>query len=66
MRKLLAMLIATAMIVSIPVAFAATPKVGGSCTKVNQFHESKSALLVCATAKGKKTWRKAVIQDDLL
>jgi basic membrane protein A len=53
------MVIATLLIISIPSAFSATPKVGGSCTKVNQFHESKSALLVCATAKGKKTWRKA-------
>ena len=59
MRRLLAILIASAMIVSIPTAFSATPKVGGSCTKIKQFYELKSTLLVCVVAKSKKTWRKA-------
>ena len=63
MRKLLALVIATAMIVNVPTAFSATPKVGGVCTKINQFYESKSTLLVCATAKGKKTWRSANSQE---
>lgn len=66
MRKLLAIVISTAMIVSIPAAFSATPKVGGSCTKINQFHESKSTLLVCAAVKGKKTWRKATSLETSL
>jgi basic membrane protein A and related proteins len=59
MRKILALAITTALIVSIPTAFSATPKVGGLCAKINQVYESKSTLLVCATAKGKRTWRKA-------
>ena len=59
MRRLLAIVIASAMIVSIPTAFSATPKVGGSCTKINQFYELKSTVLVCVVAKSKKTWRKA-------
>ena len=66
MRRLLAIVIASAMIVSIPTAFSATPKVGGSCTKINQFYESKSTLLVCATTKGKKTWRKATSVEKSL
>ena len=66
MRKLLVLVIATAMIVGIPTAFSATPKIGGACTKVNQFHESKSTVLVCATAKGKKTWRKATSVEKSL
>jgi basic membrane protein A len=59
MRKLLVFFLTAAMIIVSPTAFSATPKIGGSCTKVNQFHESKSALLVCVATKGKKTWRKA-------
>jgi hypothetical protein len=54
------------MIVSIPAAFSATPKVGGTCTKINQFHESKSTILVCAVTKGKKTWRKATLIEKSL
>ena len=42
------------------------PKIGGACTKVNQFHESKSTVLVCATAKGKKTWRNATSVEKSL
>ena len=66
MRKLLSLVIATLLIVSIPTAFSATPKVGGSCTKINQFYESKLTVLVCATTKGKKTWRKATSVDKSL
>ena len=47
------------MIFSVPTAFSATPKIGGACTKINQFFESKSTLLVCVNVKGKKAWRKA-------
>ena len=49
-----------------PNAFSATPKIGGTCTKINQFHELKSTLLVCATIKGKKTWRKATSVEKSL
>jgi hypothetical protein len=54
MKKLFAIVIASSIIFGIPTAFSATLKVGGACTKINQFYESKSTLLVCATAKGKK------------
>jgi hypothetical protein len=64
MRRLLALGIATALIFSTPAAFSATPKVGGSCTKINQFYELKSTLLVCAVAKSKKTWRKATSLEN--
>jgi flagellar hook-length control protein FliK len=37
----------------------ASPKVGGSCTKVNSFSQSGSTVLVCVSNKGKKVWRKA-------
>jgi len=57
MRKLPALVISTTLILSIPTAFSATPKVGGTCTKINQVYESKLNLLVCATVKGKKSWR---------
>lgn len=42
-----------------PAMSAVNPKVGGTCQKINSFHESKTNLLVCAITKGKKTWRKA-------
>jgi hypothetical protein len=64
MRRLLALGIATALIFSTPTAFSATPKVGGSCTKINQFYELKSTLLVCAVTKSKKTWRKATSLEN--
>jgi hypothetical protein len=63
MRKRLALIIATALIFSIPPASSATPKVGGTCTKINEFYESKSTILVCAVAKGKKLWRVANSQE---
>jgi hypothetical protein len=63
MRKILALGIATALIFSTPAAFSVTPKVGGTCTKINQFYESKSIILVCAVAKGKKLWRIANSQE---
>lgn len=59
MRKLLALVMAIAMIVSTPTAFSATPKVGGSCTKINQIQKSGSLILICHLNKGKKLWRKA-------
>ena len=59
MRKLFILAMCCALLAVSPSSFSASPKVGGSCLKVNQFQEVGSALLVCATAKGKKTWRKA-------
>ena len=66
MRRLLALVITSSMIVGIPTAFSATPKVGSACTKVNQFQQLGSTLLVCSTAKGKKTWRKATSVEKSL
>ena len=66
MRRLLAVVITSSMIVGIPTAFSATPKVGSACTKVNQFQQLGSTLLVCSTAKGKKTWRKATSVEKSL
>jgi hypothetical protein len=66
MRKLIVLFLTFLLIISSPVAFSATPKVGGSCTKINQFHDLKSTLLVCATTKGKKTWRKATSVEKSL
>ena len=66
MRKQLALVLIFAIFVGTPTAFSATPKVGGACTKINQFHELKLTLLVCTTAKGKKTWRKATSTEKSL
>jgi hypothetical protein len=66
MRRQLAFALTLALVVSTPTAFSATPKVGGACAKINQFYESKSTLLVCALAKGKKTWRKTTSVEKSL
>ena len=66
MRRKLALVVTFAMIFSVPTAFSATPKVGGACTMINKFFELKSTLLVCATVKGKKTWRKATSVEKSL
>lgn len=58
-RFLLASLLLLTSLSGSPFSNAVAPKVGGNCSKINQFHESKSSLLICAAAKGKKTWRKA-------
>jgi hypothetical protein len=42
-----------------PSANSASPRVGGSCAKVNTFSQSGSTVLVCVSNKGKKVWRKA-------
>ena len=66
MRRLLAVIVISSLIIGIPTAFSAAPKVGGACTKINQFQEMGSVLLVCATTKGKKVWRKATSAEKSL
>ena len=66
MRRIIAVVIVFATIFSVPTAFSETPKINGACTKINQFFESKPTLLVCATIKGKKTWRKATSVEKSL
>lgn len=55
----------TITLLQAPAGLAVNPKVGGICQKINSFHESKSNLLVCATTKGKKKWRKATAVEKL-
>ena len=66
MRKLLILALSCSLLVTSSPAFSATPKVGSACTKLNQFNELKSTLLVCAITKGKKTWRKATSVEKSL
>jgi len=66
MRRLIALIVTSSIIIGIPTAYSAAPKVGGACTKINQFQEVGSTLLVCATAKKKKTWRKATSAEQSL
>jgi hypothetical protein len=66
MRRLFAIIVTSSIIIGIPTAFSAAPKVGGACTKMNQFQQLGSTLLVCANAKGKKTWRKATSVEKSL
>ena len=66
MRRQLALIVAFTMIVSTPAAFSVTPKIGGACTKINQFYESKSTLLVCGLVNKKKIWRKATSVEKSL
>ena len=66
MRRLFALIVTISIIIGIPTAFSAAPKVGGTCTKMNQFQQLRSTLLVCANTKGKKTWRKATSVEKSL
>ena len=59
MKKYLATGLIFLLLNSMPTAVSASPKIGSSCLKINQFHQSGSTLLVCSSVKGKKSWRKA-------
>lgn len=59
MRRIILFSLICSLFIGAPPALSATTKVGGPCTKINQFRESGSTLLVCTTSRGKKVWRKA-------
>ena len=52
-------LIGSSLVLTPSIANSASAKVGGSCTKVNSFSQTDTAVLVCVSSKGKKVWRKA-------
>jgi basic membrane protein A len=59
MKKFLALGLICAILISVPAAFSASPKIGSACLKTNEFQQSGNTLLVCSVFKAKKTWRKA-------
>jgi len=58
-KKVSFFLLISSFILLAPSANSASPRVGGSCAKVNTFSQSGSTVLVCISNKGKKVWRKA-------
>jgi hypothetical protein len=66
MKKALVFSLACLVIIGNPAAFSAPLKAGSSCSKINQFQQSSSTLLVCSASKGKKTWRKATSVEKSL
>jgi len=66
MRKLLVLSLICSLFFGAPTAHSANPKIGGTCSKINQFHEAKSTLLVCVSNSGKRIWRKATTVERSL
>jgi hypothetical protein len=58
-KKIVTFVLISSFLFLAPSANSASPKVGGSCAKVNTFSQSGSTVLVCVSNKGKKVWRKA-------
>ena len=65
MRRLLALVITCSIIVGIPTAFSATPKVGAKCIKAGEFVRVSKQILVCTKIKTKLNWKLASASQTL-
>ena len=65
MRRLLALVITCSIIVGIPTAFSATPKVGAKCIKAGEFVRVSKQILVCTKVKTKFNWKLASTSQTL-